>query len=50
MVYKAALAESKKLHLAFPDNSQCQAIYAIELMQLSRYDEAIAMFDTILSK
>ncbi|WP_298633063.1 tetratricopeptide repeat-containing sulfotransferase family protein [uncultured Umboniibacter sp.] len=48
--YEAALAESNKLHQAFPDNSQCQAIYAIELMQVSRYDEAIAMFNIILLK
>lgn len=48
--YEAALEASKKLYQAFPSNSQCQAIHAIELMQVSRYDEAIAMFDIILAE
>ena len=48
--YEAALAESKALHQAFPENSQCLSIYAIELMQVGRYDEAIEAFNTVLAQ
>jgi tetratricopeptide (TPR) repeat protein len=48
--FSESLAQAEKLLARDPDNLQYQSLRAIELLQLGRYDDAIAAFDAILSR
>lgn len=48
--FEASLAQAERLLARAPANLQFQSLRAIELLQLGRYDEAIAGFDAILEK
>jgi len=48
--FDASLAQAERLLASAPDNLQFQSLRAIELLQLGRYDEAIAGFDAILER
>jgi len=45
-----SLAQAEHLLATAPDNLQYQSLRAIELLQLGRYDDAIAAFDAILER
>ncbi len=48
--FSAALEQAKRLLDGAPDNLQFQSIYAIEAMQTGGYEQALTLFDSILSK
>lgn len=45
-----SLDAAEKLYQSAPDNPQFQSLYAIEKMQVSDYDGAIALFDQVLQQ
>jgi len=46
--HQQALAESKGLLDTYPSNAQCRSLYAIELMQVGDYEQAIQLLDEVL--
>jgi tetratricopeptide (TPR) repeat protein len=48
--FETSLAQAQTLLAHAPDNLQYRSIHAIELLQLGRYEEAIAAFDQILEQ
>lgn len=48
--FSESLSQAEVLRARAPDNLQFQSLAAIELLQLGRYDEALAAFNGILEK
>lgn len=48
--FEESLRQAETLLASAPENLLFQSLYAIELLQMGRYDEAIAGFDRILEK
>ena len=46
--YEGALAHAEELQASYPDDPQCISVYAIELMQVGRYHEAVEQFDRVI--